>query len=331
MKAQVLTAHGDVVGFELREFPIPDLQPGHILVRVAATSVNPVDCKLRRHGSEAAPLLPAVLGADFSGRVETIAEDVDSFAVGDEVFGCGGGLRGMPGGALAELLLVDSRLAARKPRHLTHRESAALPLVAITALEGLDRAGVAAGDHVFVLGGTGGVGHVVTQLARAQGARVTATASSPERARIAAELGAQTVADHLRESPAEIAARVTGRRGFDVVFDASGGTDPNRLVHAARRNGHVVMIASKGAHDLAPLYARGLSLHCVMTLMPMLYGEGRAAHGALLERIANFADRGELRPLLDDHAYTLADVPAAHRQVEEGRALGKVVVSVAEF
>lgn len=331
MKAQVLTAHGDVAGFELRDLPIPGIQPGHVLVRVAATSVNPVDCKVRRHGSGAAPLLPAVLGADFSGRVETIAENVDSFAVGDEVFGCGGGLRGMPGGALAELLLVDSRLAARKPRHLTHRESAALPLVAITALEGLDRAGVAAGDHVFVLGGTGGVGHVVTQLARARGARVTATASSPERARIAAELGAQTVADHLRESPAEIAARVTGGRGFDVVFDASGGTDLNRSVQAARRNGHVVVIAGKGAHDLAPLYARGQSLHCVMTLIPMLYGEGRAAHGALLERIADFADRGELRPLLDDHAYTLADVPAAHRQVEEGRALGKVVVSVAEF
>jgi NADPH2:quinone reductase len=331
LKAQVLTAHGDVAGFELRELPIPDLRPGHVLVRIAATSVNPVDCKLRRHGSEAAPLLPAVLGADFSGRVEAVADDVDRFVVGDPVFGCGGGVRGLPGGALAEYLLVDSRLAARKPERLNHRESAALPLVAITALEGLDRACVTAGDHVLVLGGTGGVGHVVTQLARALGARVTATASTPERARLVLDFGAQTVADHVRETPAEIAARVTGGRGFDVVFDASGGTDPNRSVQAARRNGHVVMIAGKGAHDLASLYARGQSLHCVMALIPMLYGESRAAHGALLERIAGFADRGELRPLLDDHAYTLADAPAAHRQVEEGRALGKVVVTVAEF
>lgn len=331
LKAQVLTAHGDVAGFELRDVPVPDLRPGHVLVRVAATSVNPVDCKLRRHGSGATPQLPAVLGADFSGCVAAVADDVDRFIVGDQVFGCGGGVRGLPGGALAEYLLVDSRLAARKPERLNHRESAALPLVAITALEGLDRARVAAGDLVLVLGGTGGVGHVVTQLARALEARVTATASTPERARLVVDLGAQTVADHVRETPAEIAARVTDGRGFDVVFDASGGTDLNRSVQAARRNGHVVVIAGKGAHDLAPLYARGQSLHCVMALIPMLYGEGRAAHGALLERIAGFADRGELRPLLDDHAYTLADAPAAHRQVEEGRALGKVVVTVAEF
>jgi NADPH:quinone reductase-like Zn-dependent oxidoreductase len=93
----------------------------------------------------------------------------------------------------------------------------------------------------------------------------------------------------------------------------------------------VVVIAGKGALDLASLYARGQSLHCVMALIPMLYGEGRAAHGALLERIADLADCGELRPLLDDHAYALADAPEAHRRVEEGRALGKVVVTVAEF
>lgn len=331
MKAQVLTAYGDVAGFELREVPQPDLRPGHVLVRVAATSVNPVDCKLRRHGSGAAPQLPAVLGADFSGCVETVANDVDRFVAGDEVFGCGGGVRGLPGGALAEYLLVDARLAARRPRRLDHRASAALPLVAITALEGLDRACVAAGDQVLVLGGTGGVGHVVTQLARSLGARVTATASTAERARVAAEFGAETVADHTRELPAEIAARVTGGRGFDVVFDASGSPDPSHAVPATRRNGHVVVIAAKGAHDLTPLYARGQSLHCVMALIPMLYGEGRAAHGALLERIADFADRGELRPLLDDHHYALADAAAAHRRVEEGRALGKVVVTVAEF
>lgn len=293
--------------------------------------MNPVDCKVRRHGSGAAPLLPAVLGADFSGQVVAVADDVVRLSAGDEVFGCGGGLRGLPGGALAEYLLVDSRLAARKPRHLSHRESAALPLVAITALEGLDRARVGAGDHVLVRGGTGGVGHVVIQLARALGARVTATASTPERARIALGLGAHDVADHAHESPLEIAARATDGRGFDVAFDASGGPDPTSSVAAVRRNGHVVAIAAKGAHDLGPLYARGQSLHFVMALMPMLYGEDRAAHGALLERIAASADRGELRPLLDEHAYSLADAPAAHRHMEEGRALGKVVVDVAEF
>ena len=93
----------------------------------------------------------------------------------------------------------------------------------------------------------------------------------------------------------------------------------------------MVAIAGKGAHDLAPLYTRGLSLHFVMALIPMLYDEGRAAHGALLERIATAVDSGELRPLLDERRFTLSEAPDAHRCVETGDALGKVVVTIAEF
>jgi NADPH:quinone reductase len=331
VKAQVLTAFGDVSGFELRDLPVPSLRPGHILVRVVATSVNPVDCKLRRHGSEAAPPLPAVLGADFSGSVVALAADVERFAIGDGVFGCGGGLRGLPGGALAEYLLVDARLAARKPRSLGHRESAALPLVALTALEGLDRAGVGADDEVLVRGGTGGVGHVVVQLAKARGARVVASVSSPERAAIALKLGADATADHVAETPADMRARLTGGQGFDVVFDASGGNDLQGSIAAARRNGRIVVIAGKGPQDIGPLYTRGQSLHCVMTLIPMLYAEGREAHGVMLHRIAALADDGRLQPLLDDHEYTLAQAALAHRRVEEGQALGKVVITVAEI
>lgn len=300
------------------------------MVRVVATSVNPLDCKLRRHGSDFAPPLPAVLGADFSGVVSAVAADVRRFTPGDAVFGCGGGLRGLPGGALAEYLAVDARLAARKPERLTHREAAALPLVSITALEGLDRAGVRAGERVLVRGGTGGVGHVVVQLAKARGAEVIATVSSPDRAAIAMRLGADATADHSRETLEAVTARSTGGCGFDVVFDASGGGDVAGSIGAARHNGHVVVIAGKGLHDLAALYARGQSLHCVLMLLPMLRGEGREVHGALLERIAMLADEGKLRPLLDDHVYGLAEAGAAHRRVEQGGALGKVVVSIAE-
>jgi NADPH2:quinone reductase len=128
-----------------------------------------------------------------------------------------------------------------------------------------------------------------------------------------------------------MAARLTGGRGFDVVFDASGGVDLNSSVLASRRNGQVVVIAGKGAHDVGPLYSRGQSLHCVMVLIPMLYDEGRVGHGALLERIASAVDAGELRPLLDEHRFTLAETPEAHRCVEAGDALGKVVVTIADL
>ena len=180
MKALVLRSFGDVSGFELRDIPDPALPDGHLLVRVVATGVNPLDCKLRRRGGDMAPPLPAVLGADFSGVVMAVAGDVHRFVTGEEVYGCGGGLRGLPGGALAEYLAVDANLAARKPRRLSHREAAALPLVAITALEGLDRAGVGAGDRVLVRGGTGGVGHVVVQLAKARGALDADRISEPQ-------------------------------------------------------------------------------------------------------------------------------------------------------
>ena len=329
MKALVLRSFGDVSGFELRDIPDPALPDGHLLVRVVATGVNPLDCKLRRRGGDMAPPLPAVLGADFSGVVMAVAGDVHRFVTGEEVYGCGGGLRGLPGGALAEYLAVDANLAARKPRRLSHREAAALPLVAITALEGLDRAGVGAGDRVLVRGGTGGVGHVVVQLAKARGAEVVATVSSPGRAAIALRLGADATADHSRETPEAIRQRCTGGRGFDVVFDASGGNDLAGSVAAARRNGQVVVIAGKGQHDIGALYGRGQSLHCVMMLLPMLHGEGRATHGAMLDRIAALADEGRLWPLLDEHEYGLAEAAAAHRRVEEGAALGKVVVTVA--
>lgn len=329
MKAQVLTAFGDVSGFALRDIPVPELRPGHLQVRVVASSVNPVDCKLRRHGADIAPRLPAVLGADFSGTVVAVADDVTRFAPGDAVYGCGGGLRGLPGGALAEYLVVDARLAARKPARLSHRDAAALPLVGITAMEGLDRAALQAGERVLVRGGTGGVGHVVVQLAKARGAHVVATVSSPERAVLARGLGADETVDHRRQTLAEIRERCTGGRGFDVVFDASGGNDLAGACAAARRNGRVVVIAGKGQQDIGVLYGAGLTLHCVMMLLPLLHGEGREAHGAMLERLAALVDAGRVRPLVDGREYTLADVAAAHRRVEEGGGQGKVVITVA--
>ena len=129
----VLIRYGDVSSFELRDLPKPGLRPGHVRVRVFATSVNPVDCKLRQQGPAAAPGLPAVLGADFAGRIEAVAVDVRGFTPGEDVYGCAGGVRGAAGGALAEYLLADARLIAHKSRTLGFRETAALPLVAITA------------------------------------------------------------------------------------------------------------------------------------------------------------------------------------------------------
>ena len=167
MKAMVLNDYGDNAEFQLTGLPQPAVKAGHVVVRVAATSVNTVDTMIRQMGKDLplSPDLPAVLGMDFAGTIEAVGEDVTDFVPGDKVYGCAGGLADLQG-ALAEYMLADARLIAHKPQTLSMRAAAALTLVGITAYEGLQRAGTQAGQKVLVHGGAGGVGHVSVQLAR---------------------------------------------------------------------------------------------------------------------------------------------------------------------
>ncbi|HAA92052.1 MAG TPA: quinone oxidoreductase, partial [Rhodospirillaceae bacterium] len=158
MQAAILNAYGENAEFQLEEIPDPVPSPGHVVVRIAATSVNTVDTMIRTMGTELplSPELPALLGMDFAGTIEAVGDDVTGFAPGDEVYGCAGGLADLPG-TLAELLAADAKLIAHKPKSLSMREAAALPLVGITAYEGLQRAGIGTGQKVLVHGGAGGV------------------------------------------------------------------------------------------------------------------------------------------------------------------------------
>jgi NADPH2:quinone reductase len=328
MRAQVIRSFGDPGVFEAAELPRPDAGPGQVLVRVVAASVNPVDTKIRRKGGPAAPALPAVLGADVAGVVESVGSGVTGFARGDAVYGCVGGVRGLQG-TLAEFVAADARLLAHAPRTLPLADAAALPLVAITAWEGLvDKARVQRGEHVLVLGGTGGVGHVAVQLARELGAVVTAAVSSDAKAQLARELGATHVVDYRREPVADYVARITGGRGFDVVFDATGGSDPAPAFAAARLAARVVTIVTTFTADLSPMHLKGLSLHAVFMPIPMLHDVGRERHGAILREIAKLVDAGKLRPIVDSR-FALANAADAHVRLESGAATGKVLVDVA--
>ena len=328
MKALVLKQFGEPDHFELREVPDPEPKPGEVLVRVAATSVNPVDCKLRRGGSPIAPELPAILGMDVAGTVEAVGEGVTGLEVGDAVYGCAGGLRGMPG-ALAERMTADARLLAPKPESLSFREAAALPLVSITAWEALiDRLAISPGDDCLVYGGTGGVGHVGVQLAKAWGARVSTTASSDEKVAIARDLGADQVIDYRRESPAEYVARLTKGEGFPVIFDTVGGANLERAFEAAAVGGRIASIVTRQSYDLSGPMSKGLSLHIVFMLLPLIHDRGRAHHGEILRRLGNLVAAGRVRPLLDERRFGLAEAGEAHRHLESGAAVGKVVVEV---
>ena len=191
MQAFVIEHFGEPNIFQVRDLPKPELLPDSVLIKVAATSVNPVDTKIRQGAVvDIAPDFPAILHGDVAGVIEAVGNNVDGFKVGDEVYGCGGCVRGT-GGALAEYMRCDANLIAHKPKSLTMAEAAALPLVSSTAWEGLiDRAKIQPEQKVLIYGGTGGVGHLGMQLAKWAGAEVYATVSSEAKAAIARELGA---------------------------------------------------------------------------------------------------------------------------------------------
>jgi NADPH:quinone reductase len=328
MQAMVLREFGGPEVLEQREIPRPVPGPGHVLVRVKASSVNPVDTKIRSGMLAAmAPEAPAVPGCDMSGVVQETGEGVTEFSPGDEVYGSPGGVKGHPG-ALAEYMVADVRLLAPKPKSLPWEEAAALPLVSITAWEGLfDRARVAAGQRVLVHGGAGGVGHIGLQLCAARGAEVWTTVSGPEKAEIVSGLGAAGVINYREEPVDEYVQRATGGKGFDVVFDTVGGENVARCFQAAAVSGTVVSISTRTTADLSPLHAKGLTLHVVFMIIPLLYNKGRERHGAILRELSALVESGKVKPLCDARRFTMADVAAAHAWLQSGKAIGKIVLS----
>lgn len=314
--------------FVAQSLPRPVPGVGEVLVRIHASGVNPLDTKIRAgQGEHARHPLPAVLGMDLAGTVEAVGQGVASFQAGDEVYGFTGGIGGLQG-SLAEYAAVDARLVARKPDNLTMREAAALPLVFITAWEGLvDRAKVHSGQKVLVHGGAGGVGHVAVQLARARGAEVYATGTAAQ-ADYIRSIGATPI--DFETTPVEAYVTLyTGGKGFDVVYDTVGGPVLDASFAAVRRyTGHVVTSLGWGKHHLAPLSFRGATYSGVFTLLPILTGECREHHGEILQEATELAEAGLLKPLLDPARFALDEVDGAHARVSGGKARGKVVVDV---
>lgn len=326
MKAMILRTYGEAE-FELADVEKPAVEPGHVLVEIAASSVNTVDTMIRRMGKELplSPDAPAILGMDFAGTVVAVGEGVAGYSPGDEVYGCAGGLADLPG-TLAEFISADADLIALKPTTLSMREAAALPLVAITAYEGLSRAGVKAGQKVLVHGGSGGVGHVALQLAKHFGAEVYSTGGGEDQLRLIQELGATPI-NYLSEAVADYVATHTDGAGFDVVFDSVGGANMAKSFEAAALNAQVASTVAMCELDLTLAHFKGLSLHVVFMLIPMLHDHRRADHAEILRKVAEVVDAGGLKPLLDETNFTLEEVGQAHARLESKQARGKVVVS----
>jgi NADPH:quinone reductase len=326
MKAVVLEEFGSDPVLRSVERPAP--APGEVVVRVAASGVNPLDLKIIAGAAAHARVTPPlVLGMELAGVVTELGPGVAGLQVGDEVYGLTGGIGDRPG-SLAEYAAVDADLLALKPARLTMAEAAALPLASITAWEGLvDRAAVQPGQLVLVQGGAGGVGHVAVQLALARGATVFATGTG-DGLQVIQDLGGVAI-DYRASAVADFTAEATGDQGFDVIFDTVGGASLDDAFTAVRAyTGHVVSILGWGTHSLAPLSFRGATYSGVFALLPILTGQGRRHHGDILRMVAGLVDAGQVTPILDQEPYQLTAVADAHQAVANRANRGRVVVRV---
>lgn len=327
MKAYLTRSYGPESRFEAAEIPVPEPGRGQILIEVKATSLNPIDNMFLRQDIGFNPELPAVLHGDVAGVVSAVGQGVDKFKSGDEVYACAGGFNGH-GGALAEYMVADARLVAHKPRALDFASAAALPLVSITAWEGLiDRANLRSGQHALIHGGTGGVGHVALQLAKIKGARVATTVSSEGKAKMVRDLGADEIIFYRKQNVEQYVENLTNGHGFDIVFDTVGGQNFDRSLAATRNTGQLINILAFASHDLTQAILRGLTIHIPNMSIPLLTGVGREKHGEILREIANLVDEGRLKPLIHERRFTFDEVNEAHSLFEAKKHTGKITLT----
>ena len=312
------------------ELPAPKPLARDLLVRVKAVSVNPVDTKVRRNTAPPAGEAK-VLGWDAVGVVEGVGAGVTGFQVGDRVFYAGSIARP---GANSELHVVDERIVARAPASLEDGQAAALPLTAITAWELLfDRLGVAHGGGadraLLIVGGAGGVGSILIQLARQlTQLKVIATASRPETQAWCLELGAHAVVDHSK--PLAQALKEAGHGQVDYV--AALTQTPRhyaQIVESLKPQGAIGVIDDMAGLDVMALKPKALSLHWELMFTRSTFGTpDMAEQGKLLAAVAQLVDAGRIRTTAGAHFGTInaANLLRAHAWIESGQAQGKVVL-----
>ncbi len=335
MKAVALTRYLPVDEPDsLLDVQLPDPAPGprDLLVEIRAIAVNPVDCKVRapKAGEEKSP---RVLGWDAAGVVTKTGREVQSFGVGDEVYYAGSIARP---GCNSELHVVDERIVARKPRTLDFAHAAALPLTSLTAWEGLfDRLRISrekreSGRTVLVFAGAGGVGSIAIQMAaRLAGLRVIATASRPESTAWATRMGAHHVIDHTKPLAAQLAA--LGLEHVDHVL-ALRDTDQALplLPGIVAPQGSILLVNSATRpHDLQPFMQKSVTIAWELMFTRSLFGTGdMAEQGRILESVAQLVDDGILQSTMATNLGRIdaANLRTAHRMLESGRTIGKIVL-----
>jgi NADPH:quinone reductase-like Zn-dependent oxidoreductase len=324
--------YGDPGVFKIEEVDKPAPGPRDVLVRVCATSVNPVDWKTRSGGQRNVMRykLPWILGLDVSGVVEAVGSSVSKLKVGDEVWSSPTHSRP---GTYAQYVCIDERECSLKPKSLSHEEAASIPLVGLTAYQCLvDTAHLRKGERVLIHAGSGGVGSFAIQLAKHLGAHVITTCSKKNE-ELVRSLGADEVIDYREGNFADKCEPV------DVVLDPLGEDSFDDNVRVLKKGGRIsnITLDVSGAIErwgtIFSVLALGLS---IVRMMFLAWARKGAKHrhvmkrcdGAQLQVIADLVDKGAIKPLID-RVLPLEQIDEAHRYGEQNRTRGKIVVRVA--
>lgn len=328
MKAILMTRTGSPECLQWTDIPEPTItEPNQIKVQIKAAGVNPIDTKLRRHGLFYESALPAVLGCDGAGIVVEVGPAVTRFKTGDRVWFCNGGL-GKEQGNYAEYTVLDARWAAAMPNSLGFEQAAGGPLVLITAWGALyDRGRLRHGQTALIHAGAGGVGHVAIQLAKLRGARVITTVSSPEKAALAKQWGADETIDYRNHDFVRTTNELTGGEGADLVFDTVGPEVFRSSIECTAHFGDIVTLLDIGDSSLKEARMRNLRVGFELMLTPMLRSLDRArAHQIdILEQCARWIDESQLTIHLNQ-TLPLQDAAKAHAMIEAGHTAGKLVL-----
>jgi NADPH:quinone reductase-like Zn-dependent oxidoreductase len=317
MKAMIITAFGGPEVFKEQEVPKPQPAKNEVLVKVYATSINPVDYKIRKAGSWAGVKPPAIIGYDVSGVVEAAGSGVKDFKAGDEVYYtpeiAGGGQ-----GSYAEYHVANEAIVARKPSNLNHTEAASIPLAGCTAFEALvATANIKAGESVLIHAGAGGVGSLAIQIAKALGVYVFTTCGSYNK-ELVKQLGADRIIDYRTEDFVDVILKETGNKGVDVVFDTIGGETLSKSVHAAKHSGRIVSIVSSNIELDA---AKNKNINVNYLFMKR--------NRSTLDALRALIEKGKLKPVIDS-VMPLKDAALAQQRLEKGGVRGKIVLKVVE-
>lgn len=314
MKAAIINRFGPPDVLEITDLPKPVPNDDEVLIKIKFTGINPVDTKVRAgtSGMSKQLKLPAILGWDVSGTIESVGKNVSSFKNGDEVFGC----IGFPGlgKTYAEFAVADPKLLAKKPSNISFEEAAAIPLAGLTAYQAINvHLKISKGQRILIQAAAGGVGHLSVQFAKLNGAYVAGTASGKNE-QFLKSLGVDQFINYRKEKFEDVF------KNADAVLDAMGGEVLYRSFSCAKRGGRVVCLPSSAKNDPKAIeFAKQLDVEMIW---PMMYPDGEEMQ--LIARLL-----GDKKLLVKiDKVFGLDEIAEAHKAIETHSTDGKIIVKI---